>query len=66
MRYLKTKFVRFLVSLKAMTQHISKAMFNFVPVQDFSKTWTDSELFEKYELSVEEIEFIQGLIKEMT
>lgn len=51
MRYLKTKFVRFLVSLKAMTQHISKAMFNFVPVQDFSKTWTDSELFEKYELA---------------
>ena len=52
MRYLKTKFVRFLVSLKAMTQHISKAMFNFVPVQDFSKTWTDSELFEKYESTV--------------
>ncbi len=66
MKYLKTKFVRFLVSLKAMTQHISKSMFNFVPIQDFSKTWTDSGLFVKYELSVEEIEFIQGLIKEMT
>ena len=65
MEYLKTRFVRFLISLLAMTQHISRAMFKFVPIQDFSRPWTDSELYEKYGLSQEEIAFIQSLIKEM-
>jgi len=34
MRYLKTRFVRFLISILAMTQHISKGMFGFVPQRD--------------------------------
>lgn len=65
MAYLKTRFVRFLISVLAMTQHISKAMFSFVPVQDFSKRWTDEELFTKYSLSKNEISFIKEMIKEM-
>lgn len=65
MAYLKTRFVRFLISVLAMTQHITKSMFSFVPVQDFSKPWTDEELFSKYKLSSDEIAFIQSIIKEM-
>ena len=65
MTYLKTKFTRFLLAQIAMTQQISKATFAFVPTQDFTKQWTDEELFKKYKLTPEEIAFINRMIKEM-
>ena len=63
--YLRTKFVRFLVAQIALSQHITKNSFSFVPIQDFSKPWTDAELYEKYRLSQEEIAFIESMIKPM-
>ena len=66
MDYLKTQFVRFLILQIAMTQQLSKASFAFVPCQDFTRKWTDEQLFEKYDLSSEEVNYIQGMIKEMT
>ena len=63
--YLKTKFVRFLVAQIAVSQHITKNTFAFVPVQDYSKSWTDNELYEKYNLSTEEVAFIESMIKPM-
>ena len=63
--YLKTRFVRFLISCVALTQNISRESFSFVPVQDFSKTWTDEELYKKYKLTADEIEFIESMIKPM-
>lgn len=63
--YLKTQFVRFLI-LQAMTSiHLTKATFLFVPMQDFSKPWTDAELYAKYGLTEEEIAFIESMIKPM-
>ncbi|MCF0123290.1 MAG: hypothetical protein HUJ67_04165 [Ruminiclostridium sp.] len=64
-RYLTTRFVRFLVAQVATTQHISKSSFQYVPLQDFSKPWTDAELYEKYGLTDEEIAFIESTIKPM-
>ena len=66
LRYLKTRFVRFLINQIAVTQHVTKSTFSFVPVQDFSNVWTDDVLFKKYGLNEEEISFIQKLIKEMS
>ena len=63
--YLKTRFVRFLVSVVATTQHISKDSFVFVPVQDFSEPWDDAKLYKKYKLTREEIAFIESMIKPM-
>ena len=63
--YFKTRFVRFLVAQIATTQHLSKSSFSFVPIQDFSKTWTDAELYAKYGLTEEEIAFIESMIKPM-
>ena len=63
--YLKTKFVRFLVAQTTSTQHIAKFNFSFVPIQDFSKPWTDEELYAKYNLTDEEIAFIESMIKPM-
>ena len=39
--------------------------YSFVPIQDFSKPWTDKELYEKYNLTQEEIEFIESMITSM-
>jgi len=63
--YLKTKFLRFLVSQLSFSQDITKDRFSFVPEQDFSKPWTDQELYEKYHLTEEEIAFIESMIKPM-
>lgn len=63
--YIKTKFFRFLVMLKKTSQHAAATVYSFVPVQDFSKPWTDEELYTKYELSDEEIKFINSMIKPM-
>ena len=37
----------------------------FVPMQDFSKPWTDAELYAKYKLTEDEIAFIESMIKPM-
>lgn len=63
--YMKTKFFRFLVMLQKPTQHATKSVYSFVPVQDFSKPWTDAELYEKYGLNDEEIAFIESMIRPM-
>ena len=63
--YMKTKFFRFMMCLIKNTQNISKSVFAFVPVQDFSKPWADSELYKKYNLTAEEIGFIDSMIREM-
>lgn len=65
MGYLKTRFVRFLVAQLAATQHLSKATFGFVPVQDFTEEWTDEKLYKKYELTEDEIAFIESTIRVM-
>lgn len=63
--YMKTKFFRFMVLLKKNTQHAAKGVYQFVPMQDFSKPWTDEELYKKYNLSAEEIQFIESMIRPM-
>lgn len=63
--YMKTKFFRFLLSLKKCSPVASKQVYSFIPLQDFSKPWTDAELYEKYQLSQEEIDFIESMIRPM-
>lgn len=63
--YIKTKFFRFLVATKTTTQSMSLPAYTFVPLQDFSRPWTDADLYAKYGLSEEEISFIESMIKPM-
>lgn len=63
--YVKTRFFRFLLSSVLLTQNIAKDKFQFVPQQDFSKPWTDEELYKKYGLTDEEIQFIESMIRPM-
>lgn len=64
-RYIKTKFFRYMVSIKKKTQDNPRDVFQFVPLQDFSKPWTDEELYDKYGLDMFEREYIESLIKPM-
>ena len=63
--YLKTKFVRFMILIAMSSINLPKLVFPFVPMQDFSKPWTDEELYAKYGLTEEEIAFIESMIKPM-
>lgn len=63
--YAGTKFFRFLLLQALSSIHITRDKFIFVPVQDFSKPWTDEELYKKYSLDQEEIDFIESMIKPM-
>lgn len=63
--YIKTRFFRFFVMLKKNAQDNMSYVFECVPIQDFSKPWTDAELYAKYKLTREEIDFIESMIRPM-
>ena len=63
--YINTRFFHFLLTLRKNTQDALAKVYQFVPMQDFSKPWTDEELYKKYNLSQEEIDFIESMIKPM-
>ena len=64
-KYICTKFCRFLVSLMKNTQNALKKVYELVPMQDFNEEWTDEKLYKKYELTQEEIDFIESMIRPM-
>ena len=63
--YMKTKFFRFLIVLIKNTQHGTQKVYQLVPMQDFSRPWTDEQLYAKYGLSKDEINFIESMIRPM-
>jgi len=63
--YLRTRFVRFLVSLRKNTQHLYNERFLFVPDLPMDCYWTDKELYKKYKLTKEEVTFIESMIRPM-
>ena len=65
MSYIRTRFFRFLVSLKKISQDATQRVYEFVPMQNFSQCWTDEELFSKYRLTNREISFILSTVKLM-
>ena len=63
--YLKTRFARFLIFMSMSSMNITNSNLMFLPEQDFSKPWTDEELYAKYNLDSEEIAFIESMIRPM-
>lgn len=61
--YIQTKFFHFMVSLKKITQEARRGVYEFVPMQDFSETWSDEKLYKKYGLTNDEIAFIESMIR---
>ena len=65
MSYIRTKFFRFITSLKKNAQHSNRGVYQFVPQQKFDKPWTDEELYKKYGLTEEEISYIEKMVRPM-
>jgi site-specific DNA-methyltransferase (adenine-specific) len=63
--YLRTRFVRFLVSLRKYTQHLYNERFQFVPDLPMDQEWTDEMLFKKYGITKDEVAFIESMIRPM-
>lgn len=74
-KYIQTRFARFLLMLAVSSINLSPDKFQFVPLQDFTEDsdidWNkpipdiDKQLYKKYNLTEEEIEFIEKMIKSM-
>lgn len=62
--YLKTRFARFLVSLRKATQHATRDVYTFVPDLPLDQDWTDEKLYKRYGLTKDEITFIESQIAE--
>ena len=63
--YLSTVFVRFLMFQAITGIMVNRESFLFVPLQDFSHPCTDEMLYKKYNLTEEEIAFIESMIRPM-
>jgi hypothetical protein len=63
-QYLRTRFVRFLVSLRKVTQHATRDVYSFVPDLPLNQEWTDAKLYKRYELTKNEIAFVESQVAE--
>jgi site-specific DNA-methyltransferase (adenine-specific) len=64
--YYVTKFFRFLVSLRKITQDAIRSTYTWVPQQSWDRTWTDDALYTKYGLTKQEIDHIEAVIRPMS
>ena len=75
LKYIKSKFLRVMVGILKITQDNKKSVWKYVPMQDFTENsdidWSvsiaqiDKQLYKKYKLDEEEINFIESKVKEM-
>lgn len=62
--YLRTRFARFLVSLRKSTQDAPKHVYGFIPDLPVNQEWTDAKLYKRYGLTKDEIAFIESQVAE--
>lgn len=62
-KYMTLKFPRFLLHETFSSMNISKENFRFVPYLDYTREWTDQELYTKYNCTDEEISLIESTIR---
>ncbi len=63
--YLRTRFVRFLISLRKLTHNAPRGVYAFVPNVSLGCRWTDQKLYKRYNLTGQEIAFIESIVKPM-
>lgn len=63
--YYRTRFFRFLVSLRKISQDATHSTYQWVPLQTWDRLWTDTALYEKYGVTSEEQAYIESMIRPM-
>jgi hypothetical protein len=64
--YLSCRLTRLLILLHKPSQHTTRKVYSFVPLQDFDQTWSDEKLYKKYSLNKDEIGFIEKIVRPMS
>ena len=64
--YYRTRFFRFLVSLRKISQHATHSTYKWVPLQSWDHEWKDEELYSKYGISDDDQLYIESMIRPMT
>lgn len=64
--YYLTRFFRFLVSQRKITQHALNSTYSWVPAQKWDRIWTDEMLYQKYGLTAEEQAYIESQVRVMS
>ena len=65
MSYLSCRLTRLLILLHKPSQHTTRKVYSFVPMQDFDQPWSDEKLYKKYSLTKDEIGFIEKIVRPM-
>ena len=75
LKYIKSRFMRAMLGVVKITQDLTPSKWKYVPLQDFTAhsdiDWSksvaeiDRQLYRKYDLTADEIEFIEAHVKEM-
>lgn len=63
--YLSCRLTRLLILLHKPSQDTTRKVYTFVPTQEWTKRWTDEDLYAKYGLSEDEIAFIEKVVRPM-
>ena len=63
-KYIKTKFVTYLLYLNAVSHNFNAKCFSFVPSMDFTQEWDDDKLNKHFNLDETEIKRINDLFAE--
>jgi len=63
--YMSCRLTRLLILLHKPSQDTTRRVYTFVPTQEWSKRWTDADLYAKYGISESEIEFIEKVVRPM-
>jgi len=63
--YLSCRLTRLLILLHKPSQHVTRKVYTFVPIQKWKKRWTDEDLYAKYGITASEIAFIEKVVRPM-
>lgn len=63
--YLSCRLTRFLIQLHKPSQNTTRKVYTFVPIQDWTRQWTDEKLYKRYGLTADEISFIESMVRTM-
>lgn len=64
--YYTTRFFRFLISLRKITQDATHSTYTWIPMQTWDRTWTDAELYKKYGITTDEQTYIESQVRAMS
>ncbi|MGM9880765.1 MAG: Eco57I restriction-modification methylase domain-containing protein [Bacilli bacterium] len=63
--YVKTKFFRAMLGIRKLDQGAAQGVYQFVPLLDFNESWNDQKLYKMFDLSDDDVDFIETNVQEM-